>query len=584
MAFTQQYTAAPNDVITSARWNNEFGNIYNNAVADSFIVTGATTATSLKEKMADDYYVEDFGAVGDGATNDATAINLAIVACGSTRGGGTVHFGSKTYAITASIVNIYNNVLLKGLGQGFSITGTPDSQTASTVIKWTGAAGGTMYSMGPAASADHGVMGGGAVGIWFEGNSSAATGVKLLSVKNARFSMSISECTTVALEIDVEDTVDVSPGDSQCNWFDQLLIVQQEASSGIGLRLLGGTTPVAGADASLNMWGILRILHRDGVGMDLGRSDFNVFHQTSIFRHGSGTAVGVLLRAGTDPDYCRDSTFVSLGVGAGGLTSQGTAVGTTGARRNTIVHYSMDNGDPIPVVGIGSDLNYTTTSGITRISRIGSEPVFELHRSANSDSDIIGDISWVAYDDAATPAEQAYVHLKAVLSDNTAGTEDGALRINTVFAGTETIQMIIGGTGSGVLVGSAPTGGALGTGSINVQDTYYYNGSNLAEREVVTYSTSMTPNQRNGHFHRITATDGVAFTVNDPTNSVTGNIVGIMIRNTSGGALGVATFGSGYKLGAAWTQPATGFSRSIHFFYDGTNWVEIGRTAADVAN
>lgn len=44
MALAQQYTAAPGDTITAARWNNEFGNIYNNGTA---LVFPATTSVSL---------------------------------------------------------------------------------------------------------------------------------------------------------------------------------------------------------------------------------------------------------------------------------------------------------------------------------------------------------------------------------------------------------------------------------------------------------------------------------------------------------------------------------------------------------
>jgi hypothetical protein len=64
-----------------------------------------------------------------------------------------------------------------------------------------------------------------------------------------------------------------------------------------------------------------------------------------------------------------------------------------------------------------------------------------------------------------------------------------------------------------------------------------------------------------------------------------GQIITLLVRNASGGALGAFTFyASQYKLGAAWTQPATGFSRSITFVFNGTHLVEIGRSAADVAN
>lgn len=103
------------------------------------------------------------------------------------------------------------------------------------------------------------------------------------------------------------------------------------------------------------------------------------------------------------------------------------------------------------------------------------------------------------------------------------------------------------------------------------------------------YSASMTPVADQGSWFVATATNATAFTINAPTiNAVaTGNFSGsritITIKNTSGGALGVATFAAAYKM-AAWTQPATGFQRSIDFLYDGTNWIEVSRTPADVPN
>jgi hypothetical protein len=98
-----------------------------------------------------------------------------------------------------------------------------------------------------------------------------------------------------------------------------------------------------------------------------------------------------------------------------------------------------------------------------------------------------------------------------------------------------------------------------------------------------TYSASITPNAAVGNYHQITATNGTAFTINAPTNPVTGECLELMIRNTSGGALGVITWNAVFKM-AAWTSPATANSRSIRFRYDGTNWVEVSRVAADIPN
>lgn len=107
---------------------------------------------------------------------------------------------------------------------------------------------------------------------------------------------------------------------------------------------------------------------------------------------------------------------------------------------------------------------------------------------------------------------------------------------------------------------------------------------------VLTYSASMTPDCRKGNIFQITATNSTAFTINAPTGDATngddGTYVTIQIKNTSGGALGAITFGTGYKLAGAFTAPATGNSRSITFYNDTVSsaWYEVSRTSADVPN
>lgn len=99
----------------------------------------------------------------------------------------------------------------------------------------------------------------------------------------------------------------------------------------------------------------------------------------------------------------------------------------------------------------------------------------------------------------------------------------------------------------------------------------------------VTYSASMTPDLSQGNVFVISANNGTAFTINAPTNPIAGQVWSLTIRNTSGGALGVATFNAVFKL-ATWTQPANANSRTITFYFDGTNHIERSRTPADVPN
>lgn len=64
----------------------------------------------------------------------------------------------------------------------------------------------------------------------------------------------------------------------------------------------------------------------------------------------------------------------------------------------------------------------------------------------------------------------------------------------------------------------------------------------------IPYSTSMTPNAALGTVFRISVTDGVAFAINAPINPVSGANITVVIRNTSGGAAGVATWNAIFKM------------------------------------
>lgn len=109
-------------------------------------------------------------------------------------------------------------------------------------------------------------------------------------------------------------------------------------------------------------------------------------------------------------------------------------------------------------------------------------------------------------------------------------------------------------------------------------------GSSMAlKRTAPTYGPSVAIDAALGNDFDVTATNGRPFTVARPTNAVDGQRITITLRNASGGALGAVTWDTVYKL-ATWTNPANGFSRSIDFTYNGTNWVEVGRTPADVPN
>lgn len=124
--------------------------------------------------------------------------------------------------------------------------------------------------------------------------------------------------------------------------------------------------------------------------------------------------------------------------------------------------------------------------------------------------------------------------------------------------------------------------------AVNVGNSTHFAADGYIRRRIgkiasVTYSASMTPDASLGEFQEIVVTNGTAFTINAPTNPVTGQSMNVKIKNTSGGAAGAATWNAVFKM-ATWTNPANGFSRCIEFYYDGTIWLEYGRCTADVPN
>jgi len=96
-----------------------------------------------------------------------------------------------------------------------------------------------------------------------------------------------------------------------------------------------------------------------------------------------------------------------------------------------------------------------------------------------------------------------------------------------------------------------------------------------------TYSALITLNAASAVVQRITPTNTATFTINAPTNPTPGYQLVVDIGGLTG-VMGVIIWNAAFKLAGAFTNPATTKRRTISFYYDGSNWIETNRAAADI--
>jgi hypothetical protein len=156
----------PGTRITSDWLNDVDEKIYQGTVA-----TGSTTRRTLETRAADVVNVKDYGAVGDGVTDDTAAIQAAIDSLGSTYGG-RVFLPTGIY-LTSSVIQITRkNVELAGVPDGSVIINA--SHTGDIIIA------GDTYSPG-AGDTDFTAR-----NLNLTGNGTARDGISLDAFRNAK--------------------------------------------------------------------------------------------------------------------------------------------------------------------------------------------------------------------------------------------------------------------------------------------------------------------------------------------------------------------------------------------------------------
>jgi hypothetical protein len=310
--------------------------------------TGAVERT-LTSKLGEIITPEDFGAVGDGATDDLTPLTNFFneLISGTAAGGGIMP--NKTYAITGALPTInVGKIRLHGYRASHHDTGSP----TGTTIKYTGPAGATMLTIAPTEGASaQGLHGLDICGIAFNCNSLAAKGVLMKSVSNSRIDIACYNATDTGFELDCATTLgEATDVKNNQIWYRGR---QVEAASGVSLRLKGDGS----GNVSFNRFYFVDIQHKDASGIIEECADNNRWDVCRVFRTAAGSATNSIewLGGATSGASCRNEIFENLTTTVAAI-AKGTGTYTVGAQRIFIEHLDKENSTPTPTEETGTTI------------------------------------------------------------------------------------------------------------------------------------------------------------------------------------------------------------------------------------
>lgn len=184
-------------------------------VGGNFLQAGAGAVTRTgQDKARERVSVKDFGATGNGATDDTSAV-LAAVAYIKSIGGGVVFFPRGIYKVTQTIFIDASYITLAGEGGAADGNVTYVGGMAAAIagiasrILWAGSAGGTvvLFTPFPDDATQAALSGGGMMDIGVDGASIANDGIDLRSLRYAKFTnVSSMRCNSVNWKIGVANS------------------------------------------------------------------------------------------------------------------------------------------------------------------------------------------------------------------------------------------------------------------------------------------------------------------------------------------------------------------------------------------
>ena len=288
--------------------------------------TGAVSR-SVQSRMREAYSVTDFGATGDGSTDDTAEIQAAIDAVRAA-GGGALLFPAGTYKISATLTTCDSVYLIgEGAGRWYQPTEAP-----ATKIAWYGGAS-NMLQFGHGVSTQ---VNGGVARMCVDGRGIATRCLSIKDFQHGQFDdIQLTGAITAALELSNTDTYDVT---GFCTFRDMQINLRGGATdSAHGIYLNGVGTGASGV--TKNHFFAPRIEHANGHGLILGlRADSNTFVDFFAYRaNTTETGYGVRFESTSTGAVNTTNKFIGSTVAVGGVSiavpsATTAAIGSEGAQ------------------------------------------------------------------------------------------------------------------------------------------------------------------------------------------------------------------------------------------------------------
>lgn len=299
-----------------------------------FIQAGAgAVARTVQSKERDWVNVRDFGAVGNGVTNDAPAIQAAITLAASL-GGAIVLFPPGTYATSSTIEISSSNIMLMGMVAGSGVESYPGAPTQPAVtIKPTATVG--IRINGPVTG--FGIQN---IGVVFATTVASSIGIhnKGGNQGDCR-NLYVFNAQSVGI---LDETTPTWPGEHN-SWANvHVLMTFPATAAAVGIKVTGDAV---GGDRYYDVWTnvIITPTHTGQTALHLGYCDSLTFTNIEIKPIG---CKGIVFDYTINNGMPNNVVFFNLDVYDNTVTNVGTPLIPTA--ENRVFGFSTGNGAPVP--------------------------------------------------------------------------------------------------------------------------------------------------------------------------------------------------------------------------------------------